>query len=83
MSVNPDNLFSNGTEYMGFLESNCLQCKNFVRPNEATPENPVCKIEEAVALAGIGETENFPVDELIPNGRVYRYDCRQKVAREK
>ena len=73
--IKPEHLFSNGTEYMSFLEVNCLRCKKFVHPDDATEENPCCPIEEAIALAGCGIDEGFPWDKLTENGYMHRYDC--------
>jgi len=78
MSINVDNLFSNGTEYESFLERNCFRCKRYVPFDDATTEKPICPIEEAIALAGWGETYNFPVEKLKENGYMHRYDCADK-----
>jgi len=78
LGVNVDHLFSNGTEYDCFMEYNCFRCKKYVHFEDATPENPVCPIEEAIALAGWGETKDFPAYKLIPNGYMHRYDCTDK-----
>ena len=43
--------FSNGTEYEIFLEKNCYQCKHYIEWTEATPENPECRTEAAIAEA--------------------------------
>ena len=51
--------FCNGTEWELFMEKNCLRCRKFVDYTEATPEKPVCPIEEAIASAAWGQSE-FP-----------------------
>lgn len=81
VSVNPikiECLFSNGTEYQCFLEVNCFKCKKFVHFEDATEENPCCKVEESIGLASVGVDEEFPWDKLIENGLMHRYDCTDK-----
>lgn len=54
-------MFSNGTEYMLFLETVCLNCKKYVDWEIATKDNPVCPIEEKLSICNItGEEEYWP-----------------------
>lgn len=57
------NCFSNGTEYMNFLERQCYMCKNYVNWEEATDENKVCEIEDKISLAQF-DILQFPDNEL-------------------
>lgn len=73
-------MFSNGSEYGSFLERNCEKCPFYVYYDDATVENPVCQIEESIAM---GLEEAFPYEWLNPNGYMARYDCRKRIGLDK
>ncbi len=75
-------MFSNGTEYQCFLESQCFDCRFYVHFEEATEKKPVCHIEERIALCG-GPGDDFPYEWLEENGYMYRYDCRRRALKKK
>ena len=54
-----NSIFANGTEYMVFDEAYCCNCKKYVPWHEATKNNPVCPIEDAIAMAQYDE-KKFP-----------------------
>ena len=65
-------MFSNGTEYMVFQEQNCDRCGHYVDWEEATPDNPVCPIEERLAAAMFDESV-FPHEHLAENEKGFLY----------
>lgn len=69
-----EDMFSNGTEYMMWLEENCCQCKKYVTFEEATKENTVCHVEDAIAVYACTE-ENWP-EEVKKNG-IYVGKCEK------
>lgn len=76
-------MFANGTEYECFLERNCYNCPFYVHYDEATEDNPVCNIEEQIALSGMTEDVEFPYEWLDENGSMARYDCRKRLGLDK
>jgi hypothetical protein len=71
-------MFSNGTEYMIFLDNNCNECPHFVNW-ESDPVN-VCEVENRLSTA-IMIPEFFPyewLDRLPGQG----YVCRKKAGLE-
>lgn len=71
-------MFSNGTEYLAFMERNCDRCKNYIHYEDATEDNPTCHIEEVIAVcAANGEEEDFPYEWLEDNQTISRYNCRE------
>jgi len=75
-------LFSNGIEYIEFLEKNCLKCSHFVHPEEVTDEQSACEIENRIALCGIDPNVIPPLEWLDENEFMHRYDCRKKSGNE-
>ncbi|MGO4369354.1 hypothetical protein AB4Z21_00910 [Paenibacillus sp. MCAF20] len=71
-------MFSNGTEYESFLDSQCGECPHFVHFEDATEDRPVCEVEEKIALCSIAEHYKPPLEWLDGNGFMHRYDCRKK-----
>ncbi len=61
-------MFANGTEYYYFLESYCEKCERYVDWMEATKENQVCPIEEAMASCSV-TAENFPKEVTREKGK--------------
>lgn len=74
-------MFSNGTEYLNFLERNCDKCTHFVDYEDSSIENPCCPIEEDIATA-MYEESVFPHDWLDENGSISRYDCRKRLGKD-
>lgn len=66
--------FSNGTEYYAFLERQCDVCKHFVHWEDASPDSPVCPIEERMALTVV-TGEDFPSEFIVedPGPRQFPY----------
>lgn len=75
-------MFSNGTEYMCFLDRNCNDCRFFVAWEEATEKKPTCHIEQRIADCTMLDEEEaikvFPYEWLAENGTMARYDCNRK-----
>jgi len=71
-------MFSNGAEYDAFLEMNCYRCRHYVPFEEASPERPMCAIEDRISLATMDE-EAFPYAWLDENGTKARYTCRRRI----
>ena len=74
-------LFSNGTEYEAFLETECADCPHYVYFEEATREKPVCEIEERIALCSMNPNVKPPLEWLDENEFLHRYDCRKKAGK--
>jgi len=73
-------MFSNGAEYDAFMEMNCYRCRHYVPFEEASPERPMCAIEDRISLATMDE-EALPYDWLDENGTKARYTCRRRIGR--
>lgn len=71
-------MFSNGSEYDAFQDSNCFECQHYVHFEDATEGNPVCDVEERIVLASFGAEELFPFEWLDSNENISRFDCRKK-----
>jgi hypothetical protein len=70
-------MFSNGIEYGEFLKRECNSCPFYTPWEEATPEKPVCKIEEQIAWASY-TGEEFPYESLEEDGTIACYTCKKK-----
>lgn len=70
--VSNGTLFSNGTEYEIFQYNFCDKCSKFVYWEEATDDNPVCPIEEAMAQACFDETK-FPHEFIQEDEQGYKH----------
>lgn len=68
-------MFANGLDYDSFLDSNCYQCPLCVDYDKVSKDNPVCPIEERIALAGAGEVNKFPYEHLRKNDTMPTYSC--------
>lgn len=73
-------MFSNGAEHDAFMELNCFRCRHYVPFEEASPERPMCAIEDRITLAMVDENA-FPYDWLDENGLKARYTCRRRIGR--
>ena len=69
-------MFSNGTEYLCFLERNGSSCALY-RPDAEIGKG--CHVEEAIDLTAVtGNPTDFPYEWLDENDHMHRYDCRRK-----
>ena len=56
-----NSIFANGAEYRAFDERYCCTCKKYVMWLEATTDDPVCPIEDAISMAMFDESK-FPYE---------------------
>jgi hypothetical protein len=76
-------MFSNGTEYECFLDSNCYKCRKYRNALDTIYSDfkncKPCKIEYRIALASNlcdeEQKKTFPFEFLKENGHQNRYDC--------
>ena len=64
---------------MCFQEANCYKCEYYVHPDNASEEEPVCDVEERIALA---LEEEFPYEWLDENIHISKYYCRKRLGKE-
>lgn len=81
MKIEDCKTFCNGTEHDLFMDNNCYKCKKYVYFQEATPENPVCPIEEKIHEAMFDESL-FPKEHIkqkwTDDGRPYIPYCTER-----
>ena len=73
-------MFSNGTEYMIFLDANCNECPHYVDYYDDDPDN-VCEVEDKLSRAALIESE-WPA-EWLDNLPGEGYSCRKKKGLDK